>query len=451
MAPSSNPLNLMQLIDERKIGAYQKLIVFLGFFIIAMDGFDVSIIGFIAPQLRTEWVISHQALGPVISAALIGLAVGAVVCGPLADRYGRRRVLLASVAFFGIWTVATAMANSVTELVIYRFLTGIGLGSAMPNVGALVSEYSPARRRSFLVTLAFTGFSVGAATGGFMAAWVIPNYGWRTLVMIGGVLPLLTLPLLWKYLPESLATMVVRGESSARIHKVLERIAPGVSTTSTRFIYPIAKSVQGTSKNPIRMILSANLLFGTLMLWLTYFLILFLVYLMGSWLPSMVREEGYSVSQAAIVTALYQIGGSTGALCIGYLMDRFNSHRVLAVICTLGALIIFSLGQVSHHFVLLAVLAYLVGFVTTGPSVGSNALAAQYYPSACRATGMSWMHSAGRWGGILSGFAGAQILSMGWSFQTVFAVLTVPSVIVAVAFIAKGISDKKRGLDAVQA
>ena len=152
-------IDVREWIDANPVGRFQRWVVFFGFLIIALDGFDVAIMGFIAPQLKTEWGLGPHALGPVLSAALIGLAVGALTAGPLADRYGRRIVLLCSVCLFGVLTIATAFAPDVQSLVVLRFLTGLGLGAAMPNASILVSEYAPTRSRSFLITVAFCGFS----------------------------------------------------------------------------------------------------------------------------------------------------------------------------------------------------------------------------------------------------------------------------------------------------
>ena len=442
-----NALDVGRMIDERPMGSYQKLVVFLGFLIIAMDGFDVSVISFIAPQLRSSWGITAQMLGPVISAALIGLAVGAVVAGPMADRFGRRGVLLISVAFVAVWTIATAFSTSVTELVIYRFFAGIGLGAAMPNTGTLVAEFAPKRRRALVVTLAFTGFSFGAAGGGFLAAWMIPAFGWQSVVLVGGVLPLILVPVLWLWMPESVGHMIVKGAPRERIAKVVNRVAPGVANAKTQFLWEQSESAEKSGSaqqgNPIKMILSGRYLFGTLMLWVTYFVGLFLVYLLGSWLPTLVKDIGYTVSEAAIVTSLYQIGGTTGALTIGYFLDRVNGHKAMALIYVVGAAVVYLLGQSSHQFALLAVFAFLAGICITGTSVGTSALAAQYYPLESRATGLSWMHGMGRWGGILSAFAGAQMISWGWNFEHVFNFLMIPSLVVAAALVAKDMHDRK--------
>uniref|UniRef100_UPI003C7E4743 MFS transporter n=1 Tax=Pseudomonas veronii TaxID=76761 RepID=UPI003C7E4743 len=189
----------------------------------------------------------------------------------------------------------------------------------------------------------------------------------------------------------------------------------------------------------MQIVLSPFYRFGTLMLWSGYVLALFLVYLFSGWLPTLVKEGGgYSVADAAIVTAMFQIGGPAGALCVGWVMDRWNKYRVLMAVFMLSGAVIYAIGQATGHFVLLCSIAWMVGFCLNGASVGMNALAATFYPTQARATGASWMSGIGRVGAILSAFAGAQMLSWGWTFAQVFAALVVPSGLAALAIYGLG-------------
>jgi len=428
-------LDVRRFMDSRPVSRFQKLVVFLGFLIIALDGFDVAIMGFIAPQLRAEWGMAHTALGPVLSAALFGLAIGAMVSGPVADRYGRKLVLVYSVLFFGLWTLAmAAFAHSVQEIVIYRFLTGIGLGAAMPNAATLVSEYSPARSRSFLITVAFCGFTFGAAGGGFLSAWMIPALGWRSVIWLGGIMPLVLAPVLLSRLPESVGYLLARRAAPQRVRAILSRMAPGAISERTTFVLPPV-----SSQSSARIVLSGPYRFGTLMLWTGYFMVLFLIYLFSGWLPTLVKEGGgYGMAQAAVVAALFQIGGTAGSLVLGWVMDRWNAHRVLAITFATGAGLTFAIGMATRHFALTGAIAFGIGFCMNGGSVGMNALSALFYPTEARATGSSWMSGVGRLGAILSAFAGAQMLSTGWTFMEMFAALAVPGLLSAAAVFAKG-------------
>ena len=424
-------IDVSEWIDTHPVGRFQRWVVFFGFLIIALDGFDVAIMGFIAPQLKAEWGLGPHALGPVLSAALIGLAGGALTAGPLADRYGRRIVLLCSIALFGGLTIATAFASDVQTLVALRFLTGLGLGAAMPNASILVSEYAPARSRSFFITVAFCGFSLGAAVGGFASAWMIPNLGWQSVLVLGGVLPLLVLPILYFKLPESVTFLVSQRAAPERIHAIMKQLAPNLVTANLTFLMPqVGKPAAGA----IGLVLSRRYLFGTLMLWIGYIIALFMVYLFSGWLPTLIKEVGqYSVADAAVVTAIFQIGGPAGAIFVGWAMDRWGKRNVLTLAFLGCGVAIFAIGQSTGHFVLLCAVACIVGFGLNGVSVGMNALAASYYPTQARATGASWMSGVGRIGAVLSAFAGAQMLSLGWSLAEICMTMLIPAGVAALA------------------
>ena len=426
-------LDVRELINTNPLSRYQKLVIFLGFCVIALDGFDIAIMGFIAPTLKQEWGVSNHELGFVISTALIGLAIGALFSGPLADWLGRKKIIINSVFFFGFWTIATAFSQNIEQMIFFRFMTGLGLGAAMPNMSTLVSEYAPERQRSFIITVIFCGFTFGAAIGGFAASWLIPQFGWHSLMALGGILPLLFAPLLiWK-LPESARFLVIKQAPAARIHAILQRFYPGQVSENVSFILP----QQPINSSAMRIVLSRDYLFGSLMLWLIYFMGLFLVYILGSWLPTLVKEIGLTVSQAAVMTALYQAGGTVGSLFAGWLMDKINPHRALGIIYTVGGLFTMAIGYAGVNFPLLCSLAFISGACLNGANTGMNALSARFYPTQARATGSSWMHGVGRIGAILSAFAGAEMLAMGLDFRSVFLILGIPAALTVLGLAAK--------------
>ena len=428
-------LDVRELINGNPLSRFQKLVVFLGFCVIALDGFDIAIMGFIAPTLKHEWGVTNYGLGFVISAALIGLALGALLSGPLADWLGRKKIIVNSVFFFGFWTIVTAFSQNIEQMIFFRFMTGLGLGAAMPNIGTLVSEYAPERQRSFLITVIFCGFTFGAAAGGFSASWLIPRFGWHSLMALGGVLPLLFAPLLIWLLPESVRFLVVKRAPAARIRAILQRLYPGQIADNAEFTLP----AQPANTNAMRLVLSRHYRLGSLMLWLVYFMGLFLVYILGSWLPTLVKEVGLSVSQAALMTAIYQAGGTVGSLFAGWLMDRINPHRALGLIYAIGGLFTMAMGYAAASFALLCLLAFVSGACLNGANTGMNALSARYYPTQARATGSSWMHGVGRMGAILSAFAGAEMMALNLSFENVFLILGIPAALTVVGLVVKGL------------
>ncbi|PXW00123.1 AAHS family 4-hydroxybenzoate transporter-like MFS transporter [Pantoea ananatis] len=433
---SVESVDVRRLINQGALSGGQILLIVLCFIVVALDGMDIAIMGFIAPSLKASWNVTNHQLGVVISAALIGLALGAMIAGPLADRFGRRLMIIFSVLFFGLWTLVTAFSHSIEQMILFRFLTGLGLGAAMPNVSTLVAEYAPERRRSFIITVVFCGFTFGAASGGFAASWLLPRYEWHSVLLLGGILPLLVLPVLIRQLPESVRFLISRGAPAERIRTILERMIPGSTNPHSQFQSSEADATQ-PDKNAIATVISPRYRTGSLMLWGGYFMGLFLVYLIGSWLPSLVSKQGMTVTQAAIITAMYQAGGTLGSLFAGWLMDRFNANLALAVIYFCGGIAIVALGFSPAQVTVMSSIAFCSGFCFNGANTGMNALSASYYPTHARATGSSWMHGVGRIGAILSAFVGAEMLSLGWSFNLIFLLLAIPAVLTTAMLVIK--------------
>ncbi|UBM08852.1 MFS transporter [Cupriavidus metallidurans] len=419
-------------INERKMSGYQWLLLVLCFLIVATDGMDVAIMGFLAPDITREWGISKAAFGVVMSAAPIGLAIGALVVGPLSDRFGRKKLLVGSIALFGVFNLLSAFADGTATLSLLRFLTGLGLGAAMPSTTTLLSEYVPERSRSMLLATMFTGFNLGSALVGFGAAALLPHHGWRAVLIAGGAIPLICLPFYIMLIPESARFMVVRNVAPARIARTLRRVIGSVVADDT--VFTISEPpVSG--KQPVRTLLSSGYRSMTLALWITYFMGLLVIYLLSGWLPTLIKDAGLPIERAANLTALFQLGGTVGALVVGYCMDRFAPHRVIGVSYVLGAMFILMLASGSVTSSMFALYVLLAGFCMSGAQTGLNAFAPQCYPTPVRATGVSWMLGIGRFGSITGSMAGGVLLSMGWSFSAVIAILAVPATMAAISIV----------------
>lgn len=361
-------LNVQQFLDEQPFSRLQKRLLLLCFSIVAIDGFDTASIGFIAPALRAEWQLSALALAPLFGAGLFGLMAGALLFG--------------SVGFFGLAYLLSSFADNLGMLLALRFLTGLGLGGAMPTTVTLTSEYCPQGRRAGLVTLMFCGFTIGSALGGLVAAQLLDTVGWRGILVIGGVAPLVLLPVLAAALPESLRWLVLRGRDGAGI---AARIAgPGAAVPRLKV---------GDVKlpgSPVSQLFRPSLLKGTLLLWATFFMSLLIIYLLSSWLPTMLNGAGHSLSQASYISSAFQIGGTAGAILLGRWMDRNRPHRVLAFAYLAAALCIAGIGSSS---------------------------------TACS-------------GSVVGSMAGGALLSAQLGSQAIFLLLAVPSVLAALALLA---------------
>ncbi|MBV7538686.1 aromatic acid/H+ symport family MFS transporter [Duganella sp. sic0402] len=425
-------LDVRAHINSRKMSGYQWLLLCLCFLIVATDGMDVAIMGFLAPAITKEWGISRAAFGLVMSAAPIGLAIGAILVGPLSDRFGRKKLLMVSVAWFGTFSVLSGFANDVATLSALRFVTGLGLGAAMPNTTTLLSEYVPERSRSALIAIMFTGFNLGSALVGFGAAAILPDYGWRGVLIAGGVIPLACLPLYLILIPESVRFLVVRKFPAERIGRTLRRVVGGAVPDGIQFTI---SEPQVTGSQPGKVLLSSAYRSTTLSLWGTYFMGLLVIYLLSGWLPTMIKDAGLPIERAANITALFQLGGTVGALLVGYFMDRVAPTKVISAAYMGGAVFILFLASGSVESTMFAAFVLCAGFCMSGAQTGLNAYAPQCYPTAVRATGVSWMQGMGRFGSIFGSFAGGVLLSMGWGFSAVIAILAGPATLAAIFII----------------
>jgi AAHS family 4-hydroxybenzoate transporter-like MFS transporter len=445
--PSSAPfgapeIDVTAFIDRQPVARFQALIVGLCFLIVAIDGFDTASIGFIGPAIQTEWKLGPTDLRWVFFAGLAGLMAGAILFGPLGDKLGRKRMLLASVFTFGLMSLLSAFSPTFGWLVFLRFLTGLGLGCAMPNAITLTSEYCPHRIRSLLVTTMFCGFTCGSALGGFAAAALLKFYGWHSVLLVGGLLPMAVGLALIGLLPESVRYMVRARWDDARIAATLARIAPRENLAGRHFV--LSDLGHGGQRHILHRLFAPDLRRGTTLLWATFFMSLLVIYLLQSWMPTLFKTSGMSMSASAIVAGVFQIGGTLGAITLGWLMDRFNPSRVLAVAYVLAGVFIAAVGQLTANPWLAAIAVFWAGVCVSGTQVGANALSAAFYPTECRATGVSLSNGVGRCGSMLGALAGGSMLSMGLSMPMLFTLVGVPCLIAAVTVYAFGLSQRER-------
>jgi AAHS family 4-hydroxybenzoate transporter-like MFS transporter len=448
-APS---LNIQDFLNQHPFSPFQWRIFGLCFVIVLLDGFDTGAIGFIAPSLLKEWGLSRPDLAPVLSAALLGLAAGALAAGPLADRLGRKSVLLASVLLFGTACTWSAFSANLTQLTVLRFVTGLGLGAAMPNAVTLMSEYCPDRRRSMLTNAMFCGFPLGAACGGFLAAWMIPQWGWRSVLLLGGLTPLVLAALMLVLLPESVRYMVATRQPAQRIRSALSRISASAVEFQSFFMSEQAAATEG--KSGASVVLSRSYRVGSIMLWLAYFMGLVIFYALINWMPVLFRDAGLDQRTATLIAALFPLGG-VGAIFSGWLMDRLNANRVIATSYALTAVSIYAIGQVAGNVGLLTLVVFVGGILMNTAQSSMPALAAAYYPTQGRATGVAWMLGIGRFGGIAGSFLVAELTRRQLNLSSIFAILAVAGVVATVALLIKQFAhpeerpDRSRFIDQV--
>jgi AAHS family 4-hydroxybenzoate transporter-like MFS transporter len=427
-ASSNAAVDIAPLLDSGRWTGYQKLITALSALAVIFDGFDIQILAFAVPSLMKEWGLGRPAFGPVLALGLVGMAAGSPLAGYCGDRFGRRPTLIGCLTVFGIATLATSLVHSVAALAVLRFVTGVGTGGALPNVSALVAEFAPLRRRPLAVKLTMVCVPLGGMVGGFIAAKVLPAYGWRALYQVGGVLPLAFALLLALLLPESPRFLVQNSRSWPRLQRLLGRMGRPVPEGNA-FEDSGERKVAGRAS--IRELWSADHLRDTAGLWLAFLFCLGSIYLSFGWLPSLLTSQGVGVADASRALAIFNVGGVIGVLVWAGLVTKFGSRGPLlwgAAATAVSALLILFVPATSGggSTLMLAALA-LNGLLANAVQTAMYALAAHVYPTAIRASGVAYAAAIGRVGGIFSSIFGAMIIGMGagayWGFVAVAMVI----------------------------
>lgn len=425
---STNKVNINTLIDEAKFTPFHWGVLIWCLLIIIFDGYDLVIYGVALPLLMQEWALSAVQAGMLASTALFGMMFGAMSFGTLSDKLGRKKTIMICVAIFSGFTFIGAFATSPVEFGILRFLAGLGIGGVMPNVVALMTEYAPKRIRSTLVALMFSGYAIGGMTSALLGAWLVPQFGWKIMFLLAGT-PLLFLPILWKYLPESLMYLTNK-QQTAEAQNIIQKISPTqVIGSDTQFVL---NEVQKGDEAPLKALFQQGRTFSTFMFWLAFFMCLLMVYALGSWLPKLMIQAGYSLGASMIFLFALNIGGMIGAIGGGYLADRFHIKKVLTIMFLCGVASLILLGYNSPQFVLYSLIA-VAGAATIGSQILLYTFVAQYYPSTVRSTGMGWASGIGRIGAIVGPVLTGALLTMNLPHQMNFFAIAIPGLIAALA------------------
>lgn len=424
------------LINRSRIGRLQVMVAILAGCALLVEGFNTSAIGYIAPQITRLWHVPNSTLGTILSADMVGLLLGYLCLSPLSARIGHRRMIIACTAAFGAMTFLTITAGAVPLLLLFRFLTGIGVGGAMPSAVALTGEYFPERLRSTSITLIYIGFSLGQIAAGVVSGLLLEPFGWRAVLATGGIATIALAVLFAFMLPESLEFLINRGNGRAQAFTILSRIVPGLPASMS------AVMTSGTARK-IRLVqlVEDGRGTGTLLIWGGMFMNLMIYFFLQKWLTSLLVQSGLSQQVAITATTVGLAGGIAAALIIGPLMDRYGPY---AVVAGLFGLSVVSLALMAH--ILAAPVAGItiaaslfVGFCLSGGQKANNALSVFFYPTALRGTGIGWSLGVGRIGGVLGPFMAGVMLANGWSPAELFYAATIPMLLGMAAIAAMGV------------
>jgi MFS transporter, AAHS family, 4-hydroxybenzoate transporter len=427
MTERTSTINVTELIDLRPITELQIRVTLLCALTIFLDGIDVIVIGLVAPSLAAAIGVSVTSFGPVFGIGQAGVLVGVLTFGPLGDRFGRKHLVIGSMLLFATFTLLTIWTTSFDELLMVRFLAGLGLGGAAPNAVALTSEFAPKRLRAAFVSLQWAALPLGGVAVGLLSSVLITRWGWQSLFYIGSIVPLLLAGVLTFILPESVSFLLARGLDKGNVRGIVRKLAPELpDAPDTRYVVNTEK-LPGA---PMKHLFTEGRAPMTLLLWVPFFTSFMILIFITSWIPTLLRANGLSVAQAGFAIALNSFGSFIGSGSVGRLMDRFGAYKVLIptfVLASIAAgLLGFSLTNLGSAA--LAVIT-LSGFFAGASQAGVIALAAVVYPVAIRSTGVGWAMAIGRLGAIVGPMLGGLLLGLQWRADQILLVIAVPELV----------------------
>jgi benzoate transport len=414
-------MNIKSLIDDHPMTGLQYSVVVVCFLMNMLDGMDVLIMSYTAPAIAKAWGTGPEALGAVFSSGLLGMTIGTLFISPLADRIGRKKMMLISALIMGVCIYLNSYATSVNHLLIFRFVSGLGIGSMLATTAALIAEYTPHKTKDFWVSAAIAGYPTGAVVSGLVAAKVIPLDGWAQMFKYAGYASIMAVPVVLIFLYESI-DYYLKGQPDHALGKI-NQILNKMGHTSLSALPELPPKQAAI---PLDKLLHTEYKQDTMQLWAALFMAFATLYFLTSWIPKLASNAGLPLHLAIYAGTVFNIGAFFGIMCQGYLSTKFGLKK------TLGYIFIFtSVLMVSFNFFagsgLLLLIFGLLGFGIQGGFVGLYAAAARMYPTALRATGVGWAMGAGRLGGIVGPALGGILIGAGLSMTANFLVFAVPA------------------------
>ena len=433
-------LDTDDVINASRIGRLQIMVGVLGALILVVNGYNVQVISYVAPQIAREWDIPREVLGWILAADKFGLMAGYLAVSPMSGYFGHKRIAIGCVALFGAMALLTTTASGTVELFLVRFLTGIGLGGSIPSAVALTGEYFPKWRRSTAISFIYCGLSIGQFSSGEVTNLVLQPYGWQAAFWIGGAIALTMAAVLMVLLPDSLEYLVNRSGKPERAVGILRRIAPSLPQDPSLVAGARSKS-KLTLWQLLPQLFQQGRSFGTLVIWLAIGMNLIANTTVQTWLTEILLRSGFDQSVAIRATGTAFIAGIVSAFIIGPLMDRFGPYRVTVALFVLAAVFrsLLGLSLLFDSAGLVISAAFAAGFCTSSIQKAHNALSVYFYPVALRSTGLGWGLGVGRSGSIVGPILFGYLLgSLAWSATTVFCVTAIPLLVGGTAIFLMG-------------
>jgi AAHS family 4-hydroxybenzoate transporter-like MFS transporter len=421
-------INIPDLLANSKLGPLQKRVFLLCLMTLIIDGFDVQAMGFLIPALSAAWNVEPAQFRTVLPAANFGVLIGSLLLSPVADKIGRRPVLVWSTLWFAVMTLAAAFAQNVNQLFWLRLVGGIGMGCIIPNATALIGEYSPAARRVTLMMTITVGFTAGGAIAGFVARALIPAFGWQSVLLVGGAIPLVIAVAMFAALPESLQFLAVRRRRLDQVARWITQLDPTIKVDASTEYVANEESKGGVTF--VHLFRDRRALV-TVLLWIVNFMNLLNLYSVSSWLPTVINGMGIDQSTALLVSTMLWVGGTIGTFGLAWAITRSGFARMLTINYVVAAISVAVIGQPGISLALLTTIVFVTGWCIIGGQPGMNAFAATYYPTYLRSTGVGWALGIGRVGAIVGPYIGGRMIGAHWTSQQLFWAAAVPAVISA--------------------
>lgn len=426
-------VNPKSVIDDSPIGAFRSGVYLICYLIIMLDIYHALAMGFAAPFIVKEWGVGNVVLGPVLSAAVVGMGIGGLLVGPLIERTSPKAVAIGATVCFGFFGLITSTSTSVGMLILWRTLTGIGLGAALPTASAILFDFAPSKRASLLMTLSAVPSGIAAIGCGFIAGYVAPTHGWPWIFVAGGVGAIVVAAAAILFLSEPVQFLVARGAPDHVVASILAKVDRSIDPAISTFAGPVETGAPAKGSTT-RQILSPYWFRTTLLLWLATVAILAIFYAASGWLPLIISQAGHGVKAAATMSTALLLGGMVGSIIIGFMMDRTDKTLVAAGAFFLAGISAFLVGLALSNPAALIVLLFLLGCSLYGGTAALVPLAAATYPAEARPTGISLMYSVGRIGGIAGPICVGLVMARYGGGATALAFMGTVSIIAAATF-----------------
>ena len=421
-------INITDVVNEGKFNRFHIGLLICCCIIITFDMFDLVVYSSVIPVLMKEWSISPVQAGAIGSYGFFGMMLGAIFFGVLADKFGRKSVLILSVVLFSIFTFLCAFAPGPILFSIFRFIAGVGIGGVLPNVIALMTDYAPKHMHNMMVSIVMCAFSVGGILAAFIGIYFIPHFGWKSVYWVAA-LALLLIPFMGKYFHDSPAMLLIRGRID-ELRFVLSKVNDKVSLTpDTEFV----TSTEKDPGSPVAALFKNKRALGTLMIWIAFFMCLLMINGVTTWLPNLMFRAGYALGSSLSFMIVFNIGAIVGTLILGSLADKFGVKKVLVPMFIMAAVTMSLLGFKNNMFILY-LLVFITGACTMGAQNISYSFVSQYYPPLMRSTAIGFASGIGRIGGIIGPTFGGILVSLNLSTQMNFLSFAIPGILAAIAF-----------------